>query len=362
MYKRLSDVKGQLDTLRYNGVERGKSVGWRWDLLPLTIKEGCTTYIASAPASGKTEWWFEILINLSCNHGWKHVIFSPETGEPKDIFSELCHKYTGKPFIKGENAMTEIERTKAEYFIDHHFFVIDPVDEDLTIVAFYELIDRIELEQKVKISTTTIDPWNELTEKFEPSDLGREDKYLSRILGMVRKNARKTGRHNCILNHVRDQAPITQDGITFYPMPTARDFAGGQVWFRKGLTVIIPWRPPYGLCDNGGVPYEENELRLRIAKAKPKGTAKTGIYTMFLDTTKYQYYIKDPMLIDVRIYADRSEHNTKPVTQKEPIKQLEIPQVPLNGFKQSDFDTGNDSVVIDETKKSKYEPDPLCGF
>jgi hypothetical protein len=145
-------------------------------------------------------------------------------------------------------------------------------------------------------------------------------------------------------------------------MPTARDFAGGQVWFRKGLTVIIPWRPPYGLCDNGGIPYEENELRLRIAKAKPKGTAKTGIYTMFLDTQKYQYYIKDPSLIDVRIYADRSEHNTKPVTQKEPVKQLEIPVIPLNGFKQSNFDAGNDSIIIDETKKSKYEPDPLCGF
>lgn len=312
MYKTLSNIKPELDKLRSTGVIRGKSVGWDWSDLPLTVKEGCTTYIASAPASGKTEWWFEILINLSCLHGWKHVVFSPETGEAKDIFSELCHKYIGKPFIKGENAMSESERAQAEYFVDGHFFVIDPIDEDLTIDMFYELVDKIEVEQKVKIHTTTIDPWNELTEKLIAEDLGREDKYLSRILGLVRKNARKTGRHNCILNHVRDQAPVNKDGVMYYPMPTARDFAGGQVWFRKGLTVIIPWRPPYGLCDELGKPYEENQLQLRIAKAKPKGTAKTGVYTMYLDAFSYQYYTKDKFT-DAKKYANRTHQIGKPI-------------------------------------------------
>lgn len=337
MYKRLLDVKTDLDYLREKGVDRGKSIGWRWDYLPLTIKEGCTTYIASAPASGKTEWWFEILINLSCIHDWNHVVFSPETGDPKDIFSELCHKYVGKQFIKGTDAMTEEERVKAEYFIDSHFIVIDPVDEDLTITNFYEMVDKIEADLKIKIHTTTIDPWNELTEKFEPNDLGREDKYLSRILGLVRKNARKTGRHNCILNHVRDQAPITTDGITYYPMPTARDFAGGQVWFRKGLTVIIPWRPPYGLSDSQGIPYEENELRLKIAKAKPKGTAKVGVYTMYLDTVSYQYYMKDGFT-DNLIFADREYHNLRPWLRKKGMTSVMTPHNAINGFKTSNFD------------------------
>ena len=30
---------------------KGKGIGWDWDMLPFTIKEGCTTYIGSAPAS-----------------------------------------------------------------------------------------------------------------------------------------------------------------------------------------------------------------------------------------------------------------------------------------------------------------------
>lgn len=357
MYKRLSKVKGELDSLRNNGVVRGKSVGWDWKDLPMTVKEGCTTYIAAAPASGKTEWWFEILINLSCLHDWNHVVFSPETGDAKDIYSELCHKYIGKPFIKGEFSMTEIERTQAEYFIDQHFFVIDPIDEDLTVDDFYKLVDEIEQAEKVKIHTTTIDPWNELTEKFEPSDLGREDKYLSRILGAVRKNARKTNRHNCILNHVRDQAPITKDGVVFYPMPTARDFAGGQVWFRKGLTVIIPWRPPFGLTDEVGKPYKENQLQLRIAKAKPKGTSKVGIYTMFLDVEKYQYYVEDKFTDDRR-YANRKVGpQTTTQTKIEPVKVNEV-QKATESFMRNDAIKMN----LDFDGPSKYNKPEDCPF
>jgi len=284
---------------------KGKSIGWDWELLPYTIKEGSTTYIGAAPASGKTELWFEFLINLSCLHGWKHVIFSPETGDPKDIFAELCYKFIGKPFVRGEYAMTEAERTKAEYFVDEHFIVIDPSDEDLTLEKFYDLVDKIERDLNITINTTTIDPWNELTEEFKPNDLGREDKYLSRILGYARKNAKKTNRHNCIITHVRDQTPVTVDGKTYFPTPSARDFAGGQVWFRKGLSVLIPWRPPVGLQAFDGVICEENEVHLKIAKSKPKGVSKLGTYKMYLDVAKYQYYMKD--ILGNKIYAKRFE-------------------------------------------------------
>ena len=322
MYKRLSDLQGQLNDIRNLKNVRGKSIGWTFDQIPYTVKEGCTTYIGAAPASGKTEIWFEFLINLSCIHGWKHVIFSPETGNAAEIYAELCYKYIGKPYTIGENSMTQGEQVAAEMFVNDHFIVIDPIDKDLTLEEFYELVDNISRKEEIDIHTTTIDPWNELTEKFESSDLNREDKYLSRILGLARKNARKTKRHNCIINHVRDQAPITQNGHTFYPMPTARDFAGGQVWFRKGLTVLIPWRPPKGLTDSQGNVYEENEVHLKVAKSKPKGVSKNGTYKLFLDVEKYQYYIKD--FADNKIYANRSKHEPKPISNSFPTSKPDI--------------------------------------
>ena len=308
MFKRLSNVNSEMSDLRHKKNVRGKSIGWDWDLLPYTIKEGCTTYIGAAPASGKTELWFEFLINLSCIHGWNHVVFSPETGSAAEIFAELCYKYIGKPYTLGENSMTQGEQIRAEMFIDKHFIVVDPIDEDLTLQGFYNLVDEIERKEEITIHTTTIDPWNELTEEFIQSDLGREDKYLSRILGIARKNARKTNRHNCIINHVRDQTPVTKElfsgeQVTYFPPPSARDFAGGQVWFRKGLCVLIPWRPPYGLKDSDGSICEANEVHLKVAKSKPKGVSKNGTYKMFLDMERYQYYMLDWK--GNRVYANR---------------------------------------------------------
>lgn len=325
MYKRLSNVNSEMIDLRHKKNVRGKSVGWDWDLLPYTIKEGCTTYIGAAPASGKTELWFEFLINLSCVYGWNHVVFSPETGSAAEIYAELCYKYIGKPYTIGDNAMTQGEQIRAEMFIDKHFIVVDPIDEDLTLQGYYDLVDEIERTQEIQIHTTTIDPWNELTEEYIQSDLGREDKYLSRILGIARKNARKTNRHNCIINHVRDQTPITKElfsgeQVTYFPPPSARDFAGGQVWFRKGLCVLIPWRPPYGLKDNDGSICEANEVHLKVAKSKPKGVSKNGTYKMFLDVERYQYYMIDWK--GNRVYANR-----------EPIKPT---QTKLNYVKPDD--------------------------
>jgi len=144
MYKRLTDLNKEMFAVRQQVDVRGKSVGWSWDMLPFTIKEGTTTYIGSAPASGKTELWFELLINLSCLHGWNHVIFSPETGSSAEIFSELCYKYIGKPYVQGQNSMTNGEQVRAEMFVNEHFIVIDPIDEDLTITKFYDLVDEIE--------------------------------------------------------------------------------------------------------------------------------------------------------------------------------------------------------------------------
>lgn len=312
MYKKLTDLNAEMFSIRHEKDVRGKSIGWDWDMLPITIKEGTTTYIGAAPASGKTELWFEILINLSCLHGWNHVIFSPETGNSAEIFSELCYKFIGKPYVQGHKSMTNGEQVSAEMFINQHFIVIDPIDEDLTITKFYDMVDEIERKEQITIHTTTIDPWNELTEEFISSDLGREDKYLSRILGQARKNARKTNRHNCIINHVRDQPMVTAMSIAgtelrYFPIPTARDFAGGQVWFRKGLSVLIPWRPPYGLPNEDGSGAEKNEVHLKVAKSKPKGVSKNGIYKLFLDVDKYQYYMLDYR--GNRVYANRNPTN-----------------------------------------------------
>ncbi len=282
----------ELNELRNNSYLKGYSIGWNFDSLPITIKSGCTTYVAGAPHDGKTEFWLEILINLSVEHKLRHAIFTPETGTVEDIISELCFKYIGKPYIKTmDNPMTEAERIAAEMFVDEYFYIIDPLDSKMTADNFYSMVDNIEIEEGKRIHTTLIDPFNELTHDFS-KDEGRQDLYIERILGDVRKNARKTNRHNCVITHVRDQAPITTDNVTFFPMATPREIAGGQAWFRKGLLMIIVWRPPYGLNDEHGTPYEKNEVKIKVVKSKPKGVSINGTYTMFYNVLKNAYYLR----------------------------------------------------------------------
>jgi hypothetical protein len=107
---------------------------------------------------------------------------------------------------------------------------------------------------------------------------------------------------------------IAGTDVSYFPIPSARDFAGGQVWFRKGLSVLIPWRPPYGLANSDGTGAEKNEVHLKVAKSKPKGVSKNGVYKMFLDVDRYQYYMLDYK--GNRVYANRGtyykpEHQTK---------------------------------------------------
>lgn len=282
----------ELNDLRNKGHLKGWSIGWGFDSLPITIKEGCTSYVAGAPHDGKTEFWLEILINLSVKYKIRHAIFTPETGTIEDIISELCFKYIGKPYIKTQdNPMTEAERICAEMFVDEYFYIIDPLDDKMTADDFYKIVDDIEINEGKRIHTTMIDPFNELSHDFS-KDEGRQDLYIERILGDVRKNARKTNRHNCVITHVRDQAPITANDVTFFPMATAREIAGGQAWFRKGLLMIIIWRPPYGLNDENGIAYQKNEVKIRVVKSKPKGVSVNGTYTMFYDVLKNAYYMR----------------------------------------------------------------------
>lgn len=291
-YYKLNDVTQGLNKLREKGLTRGKETGFPFDNLGISIKPGCTTYLAGAPASGKSEFWLEILINLSCLYGWKHVIFTPETGNVQEVYAELCFKYITKPYFSTvEGCMNESERVKAEMFISEHFIVVDPKDDTITIKDYYKVVDDIEQEYGITVNTTTIDPFNEVKHEL---GAGRQDLYIEEILGECRRNARATKRHNCLITHVRDQPIIEKEGKRFCPIPTPREFAGGQAWFRKGEQMVIVWRPPYGVTrENGEGTYQANECIIRVAKEKPKGASKKGDYTFYYDKGKNAYYYEE---------------------------------------------------------------------
>jgi hypothetical protein len=235
--------------------------------------------------------------------------------------------------------MTETDKAQSEYFIGEHFIVIDPKDDTMSLDDYYEMVDKVEKELDWKFATTTIDPFNEVKHDFS----GRQDLYIEELLGKCRRNARKTQRHNCLITHVRDQPIIEKDGKRFCPMPTPREFAGGQAWFRKGEQMIIVWRPPYGVTrDNGQGTYEANEAIIRIAKEKPKGASKKGDYTFFYNKEMNAYYCKDWDGVDS--YADRTPIKSR-TGKQETLQGLDAKEED-NFFKNKSFERTTDEDDI----------------
>lgn len=286
---KLSDVKDDLYSLRTNGVKRGEWVGLPTLSEYYSMKRGSTTYIYAGAHAGKSQFTFEMIVNVAQYSGWKFAIYSPETGSPAEVFSELLWVYLRKPFLAfDEICATDEEVERAIEFIEEHFYIIDSGLDSLTIEGFYTAVERIEEEEGIKIDGAVVDPFTELTTDVMSGQ--REDLAIGAVLTKVRKHSSEKNIHTIISVHTKYIASRVQDGITYIPKPTYNDIAGGQMWSRKGMMMISVWRCPMGVTDSNGVPYEGNQVEITITKAKPKIVGKLGTVTLFYDRLSNRYY------------------------------------------------------------------------
>lgn len=294
-FTRISEISNEIEDLYNTGLSKGLYCGFEELYDYYSPKMGTTTYIYASPFSGKSEWWFEILISLSELYGMKHAIYSPETGTAKEIAAELISKAARKPFYSQMGGrITESEFFRYIDWVNEHFFIIDPKETDLTVDEFYEQVDEIEKMYDIKISTTLADPFNEMRHNI--SGDGRQDLYIENKLGMVRRNAQLHNRHNVLITHTASQELIKVTGkdgrdIWFNPPPNPNKLSGGMAWNRKAMNLIALWRPPMGLENpETGEPYADNEVHVIIQKFKPKGTGKRGTIKFYFDVSRNRYF------------------------------------------------------------------------
>lgn len=289
------DQSAELSKLYEIGLVKGFDTGFHNLDQLISIKLGATSYVYGAPYSGKSEFWFQILVNLSKKHGLKHLIFSPETGTVAEIFAELLHKWSGMSFYQTDmlhvKRMSEAQMFQYAQELGQYFYIIDPGVKDVTMDDFYKLVDETEKKHNCKISTITTDPFNEVKH-----DLGGEarDMYMERVLGKVRAQARERNLHHCIVMHVSNQKDQMlkdkETGIFYYPPADPRRIANGEAAFRKGEQMICVYRPNPQICDIDGIPYQKNEVHIIVQKSKPKGVGQVGMATMYFDAGRNQYY------------------------------------------------------------------------
>ena len=282
MIKKYTHIQKSLDELRDIGVPRGENTGFsKLDEL-YSLKQGSFTFILAPPHHGKSEFCFELIINQAIKYGKKSLIYSPETGSVEDIYSELIHKLSGKPFYKSINDHVDDRKYyECVNYIDEMFSI---VDGDERAYSFKDLTDLV-AEEKIIMS----DPYNELI--HDMTEFGtRQDLYIEQLCGDIRRYCKKNKKHCLQTLHPAHQQIVVEKGLRYYPMPMAREAAGGQALLRKAMTWINLWRPPIGLNDENGIPYRDNEVLVNIEKAKPKGVSKRGTISLFFDWKRNRYF------------------------------------------------------------------------
>lgn len=296
MIKRISDYTDLVMNHYETGTAKGKDIGFKCLEDLVSVKTGYTTYLIGFAAAGKTEFHLETLFNLTEKYGDKHALLSPEIGGIEDVIAELISKHLRRPFYKSNPfAPTEKEIYNAMAELSQWFYPMDSEENDYTVESFYADCDKIEKDLKIKLNTTSLDPWNDLDEDLSKFG-GREDKYLTWALKKVRQNAKVKKRHNFIVTHAKDMPPIALKSVTggetfCTAIPTLNSFAGGQVWGRRAFNVLGVWRPEEGAINPvDGLPFDENEALILSLKSKPKGAGKRGKASIYFDWKKNRYW------------------------------------------------------------------------
>lgn len=286
MIKKFSHIEKELNEMRELGHPKGDVTGFKTLDELYSIKQGSFTFVLAPPHHGKSEFCFEIIFNQAKKYGKKTLVYSPETGSVADIYAEFIHKFTGNPIYKSmPNCVKDLDYYNAVNYIDEMFSI---VDSDEKSYSFSDLTKLVTDEKLI-----LCDPYNEMN--HDMSKYGsRQDLYIEDLAGEIRRYCKKNKKHCIMTLHPASQQKVydKKSNTHYYPMPTAREAAGGQALFRKAMTWINMWRPDVRLLDIDGMPYSENEVHISIEKAKPKGVAKRGQISLFFDWKRNRYYEK----------------------------------------------------------------------
>lgn len=256
-------------------IKHGKPQGLTTGIKPLDefykpIKGGCTD-ITGYPYSGKTLLASEIMLGMSQQHGWKQLLYMPDSGTETDIYAHIIQKLTTKSFDKSyPNLISEEELLDGVLeWVGQHFTVLKKVDfgvrmkpEEFWKYAIDEGYDN-----------AVIDSWNFM-------DVGEGTKELGRILSFRNEIAESKNLHCTTIIHPRNPTTndYTKEGIL--KAPGVFNLMGGSEWNNNGKNIIV-------------IHKEEKESDIYdvyIRKTKPREVGKTGQIMLKFDIPSQRFY------------------------------------------------------------------------
>lgn len=243
----------------------------------ITYKKKFFCIVYAMPTSGKSEFVLQECLYLSREHNWKHILFTPEQGDPEDIIALLVHKMLGKPVtqIDGLEQADPSDILEAMKWLNSHFIIVS-TDEGVTLEDIYNIVDEVKQDHpKFILDNIVIDNHNDLVSNL--GQHGRQDLSIEEEMSYIRRQNKKRNIYSFLVTHTSDLGkPLTQDNIMYYPIPSPVSTRGGGSMYRKAYMMLAAWRVPFGLKDEMGHPYHRNQTRIVVQKAKPTHTGEKG--------------------------------------------------------------------------------------
>ena len=232
------DVEDSFDILYDYGLKQGCTTGW--DALDEFYRPagGQWDLVTGIPGHGKSNFLDALLVNLSTIHGWKHAIFSPENQPIERHLAGLVEKWAGAPFdVGGTPRMTKEVKDAGKRWIQDHFSIILPDEEEgnWTIDGILALAKVLVYRKGIR--GLVIDPWNEL-DHSRPAAM-TETEHISKSLSKIRQFARKHDVHAWVVAH---PAKMVKDANGKYPVPTPYNVAGSAHFRNKADGAISAYR------------------------------------------------------------------------------------------------------------------------
>lgn len=273
------DVFDEVSKYLEKGAEPGLKTGFSCLDELYTHKNGGVTDWTGFPASGKTYFCLEVLMNLSERHNKRHGLFVPDIGSDKEVIAKIVKMKTGKDFHdKFNNKITQAHLAKEMDWIFHHFVIFKKKDfkSGVTPMDFWEMICSYK-DEGGKLDTGLLDSWKNLKHIYS----GREDLYLDEVLSTRNELAEDNKKHFHTIAHAI-KTDADRDGKR--RIPTAWDIKGGGSWYANGKNIITVDFPI----------KTSNRVDLYISKVKPEDVGKIGtvVDKLFLDFYKGRYYEK----------------------------------------------------------------------